>query len=104
MNINDILNGFSWREPTVKNRRTKDGLTAYTYNGTAEKLFYQNDADIIDIIEGCLLDNYLFCTNRGYFILKETYLNPNASIYTILFSKTSKQIFDMWEVMQTNRS
>lgn len=51
-----------------------------------EKWLYQNKAEIADCFDGCLLDNYLAETPRGYAAIYETYRNPNASDYTIFFA------------------
>ena len=50
-----------------------------------DKLLYQNQGEIIDIIEGCLIDNYYIATKRGYIILAETYVKCWTSKHTFYF-------------------
>ena len=61
------------------------------------KIEHQNKAEITDVKEGCLLDNLLYETKRGYLILKETYKNEWTSIYTLLFSTDEQEINKAWE-------
>lgn len=61
------------------------------------KLEHQNKAFLLDIREGCLLDNLLYETKRGFYILKETYQNEWTSVYTLLFSTDEGEIYKEWE-------
>ena len=45
------------------------------------------DYFVIDIFEGVLLDSLLIDGPRGVYFLKNTYLNPNSSTYTVYFGK-----------------
>ena len=47
---------------------------------------HQNDAEYIECLEGCLLDNYVVSTRRGYAMITEHYLNSNSSDYYVLFA------------------
>lgn len=60
------------------------------------KIEHQNKAEMLDVKEGCLLDNLLYETKRGYLILKETYQNTQTSIYTLIFSKDTQEIEEAW--------
>ena len=93
----DVLNGFSFREPDIKRANGADGVRVYTYSGRLNKFLHQNKADVVDAIDGVLLDSFLLTTERGYMVLKETYLNPNASIYTVYFSTDSDKIYSIWD-------
>lgn len=62
-----------------------------------EKLEHQNKATLEDVKEGCLLDNLLYTTKRGFYILKETYQNEWSSIYTLIFSTNADEIEQEWE-------
>lgn len=93
----DVLKGFSFREPDIKQADGGDGVRVYTYSGRLNKFLHQNKADIVDAIDGVLLDSYLLVTARGYMVLKEAYLNPNASNYTVYFSTDSRKIYDIWD-------
>lgn len=61
-------------------------MKAYTIETlNIDKLLHQNDGEIIDVIEGTLLDNYYIATKRGYIILAETYVNCWTSKHTFYF-------------------
>ena len=75
-------------------------IKAYRYTGSIDKLMHQNKAEYIDCIEGCLLDNLLISTKRGYIALMETYQNSNSSIYTLNFSTDSNEIYHLWENLE----
>ena len=50
----------------------------------------QNDADIIDVREGCLLDNYFCTTKNGVVCIREFYVNSNMSEYHAYFARDKK--------------
>ena len=52
-----------------------------------DKFIHQNKAEIIDSVEGSLIDNYLLATKRGFIGLFETYCTCWTSNYTLIFSK-----------------
>lgn len=72
-------------------------MKKYKYYGQLEKLIKQNKGEILDIIEGNLLDNILISTKRGYIALIETYMNCWSSYYTLNFSKSINEISEVWE-------
>ena len=61
-----------------------------------DKLLYQNQGEILDIIEGCLIDNFLIATKRGYILLIERYVNCWTSEHVLYFSKDEKEINNIW--------
>lgn len=67
-----------------------------------DKVIFQNKADVLDCIEGCLLDDLLLITKRGYMALLETYATQNSSVYTMVFSKNPKEINEIWEKRERN--
>lgn len=60
------------------------------------KLLHQTGGEIIDVIEGCLLDDLLIATRRGYLAIMETYQNANSSIYTMYFDKDIETIYNVF--------
>lgn len=50
-----------------------------------DKWISQNDAFILDAVEGCLLDNMYIACRRGIAFVLETYVNANSSAYTCYF-------------------
>jgi len=54
--------------------------------GDLEKFLHQNKVEVIDCIEGCLLDNLLCCTRRGVILLQEHYINEWSSDYMVYFA------------------
>ena len=50
-----------------------------------DKWIAQNDAFILDAVEGCLLDNMYIACRRGIAFVLETYVNANSSVYTCYF-------------------
>lgn len=44
---------------------------------------YQNKAELLECVEGCLLDNMLFSIKGGTAAIYEHHVNPNASDYRI---------------------
>lgn len=67
-------------------------MKKYKYTGRLDKLIYQNKGEIIDCTEGCLLDNLLIETKRGYMALIETYETCWTSYYTLYFSRDFDRI------------
>lgn len=63
-----------------------------------EKWMHQNKANYTgDFLEGCLLNNFIVSTRRGYAAIYEKYINPNKSGYYIEFEAgTAAAIFNNW--------
>lgn len=64
-------------------------MKKYDFKMNLDKWLKQNDAEIIDVIEGCLIDSYLISTKRGTAAIMETYVNPWTSKHTLYFSTDS---------------
>lgn len=63
----------------------------------------QNKGEIIDIIEGCLLDTYLIECKRGYAIAREHYLNNCSSTHKITWQAGSApDIWEIWDDLTAN--
>lgn len=67
-----------------------------------EKWLYQNKAEFTgDFLEGCLLDNFIVSTRRGYAAIYERYINPNKSGYYVEFEAGPAQnVFSNWYKME----
>ena len=73
-----------------------------------EKWLHQNKAEYTgDYVEGCLLDNFVVMTKRGFAAVYEKYATPNSSVYrTEWESGTAQEVFRRWyefEEMMDNR-
>jgi len=74
-------------------------MTCFRMNaGNLEKWLYQNGAEYTgDYIEGCLLDNFIVSTRRGFAAIYEKYVNPNLSEYYIEFEPgAAENVFSNW--------
>lgn len=69
--------------------------TGYIYN--IGKLIHQNEGELVDAFDGCLLDNYLYQAKRGMFALYESYVNSNSSRYLFKFARTGDEIRELWD-------
>ena len=64
--------------------------------------FHQNEATAMgDFIYGCLLDNFILATKRGYAFIYEKYCNEWESCYHIIFApysdkSTVQDLFSKW--------
>ena len=62
------------------------------------KWLHQNRGEVIDIVEGCLLDDYLVQTKRGYAAVYEHFLNEWSSDYHIEFQAgRADELFERWD-------
>lgn len=63
-----------------------------------DKWMHQNEAIYTgDYIEGCLLDNFIVSTRRGYAAIYERYISPNKSGYYVEFEPGPAQgVFKKW--------
>lgn len=74
-------------------------MTTFTLNPlNMEKWLHQNAAEHTgDYVEGCLLDNFVVSTKRGFAAIYEKYQNPNSSVYYIEFEPgTAQNVFRAW--------
>lgn len=65
-----------------------------------EKFIYQNAGEIVDCLDGCLLDDLLLYTRRGLVAIFESYVNSNQSDFTVYFSTDPAEIWPLWEKRQ----
>ena len=77
-------------------------MKTFKYNGTIEELLTDVQGEIIEVIEGCLIDNYLISTGGCMFCVIESYVNCWTSNYTVFSSNIDKDIEDYWENFKTN--
>lgn len=61
-----------------------------------DKFLHQNQAEIIELVEGSLIDNYLIVTKRGYMALIEKYVNCWTSEHILYFSTKEEDIEAIW--------
>lgn len=78
-------------------------MKEFNFNGTdfLEMWLHQNGAEIDDIREGSLVDNYLVWCKNGVAIIYERYLNPWSSGYRVRFARYNTpeeaEIFHEWD-------
>lgn len=77
-------------------------MTKYKFTANLNKWMHQNNGEIIDAIEGTLLDSLLISTKRGTALLLETYETPNSSTYTLYFS-TNGEAEELFYTIQEER-
>lgn len=72
-----------------------------------DKWIAQNDAFILDAVEGCLLDNMYIACRRGIAFVLETYVNANSSAYTCYFFRRGEcntpeynQLAEQWAELE----
>ena len=59
---------------------------------------HQNGAEIVDVREGCLQDNYLIACNHGMAICTEEYVSSWASRFLIKFERgAGAAVYAAWE-------
>jgi hypothetical protein len=77
-------------------------IKKYEFNGLSiDKWIHQNNAVVIDFLDGCLLDNMLLQTRRGVAFVKETIVNTWCSTYTLYFAANkdagaADTVYNMW--------
>ena len=67
--------------------------------GYIENLLKEKSGEIIDCIEGVLLDSILIDSAAGYIAIMDTFVNSNMSIYTVYTAENETDnaaIFEMW--------
>ena len=65
----------------------------------------ENDLEYVDVIEGCLVDNYLISCKNGLAMLKEHYLNSWTSDYILSFARYGDKeavdkVWNAWDEFQ----
>lgn len=80
--------------------KTPDNITCFRISAGAdfEKWMYQNGAVYTgDYVDGCLLDNFVVCTKRGFAAVYEHYVNCWTSDYYIEFQPgAAQEVFRRW--------
>lgn len=64
--------------------------------GSAEGYIQESSAEVIDIVEGCLIDNFLLVTKDSYILLLETFQTVWSSIYTMITSEDIEELLPVW--------
>lgn len=84
----------------IYTEKTADGVTCFRLSPgeELEKWIHQNGAEYTgDYIEGCLLDNFVMYTPRGYAAFYESYVNEWTSDYYVEFQPGPAQtVFSNW--------
>lgn len=84
----------------IYTEKNAEGVTRFRLDpGPAfEKWVHQNGAEYAgDYIDGCLLDNFVMATRRGYAAFYEHYVNEWTSDYYVEFQPGPAQIvFSNW--------
>ena len=77
----------------MSNTRTKTHKQALNIHvfivNDLNKWLKQNNAEYIECVEGCLIDNALCACKRGYAAIYERFINPWSSAYEIHFQSYS---------------
>ena len=73
-------------------------MQTYKYNGHIDDYIKAINGDVIDCIDGTLLDDLLIISDGVYICALETYETANSSIYTIYKSdnKSDSTVIDLW--------
>ena len=95
---------------SFKNSNGRTGMINQIDNGYTEfylesnmldKWLYQNKTEIIDGLDGCLLDNYLVSTNNGIALILEHATTCWSSNYHVWFARENSgytnTIYTDWE-------
>ena len=64
--------------------------------GSAENFIDEAGAEVIDIAEGSLIDNFLLVTKDSYILLLETFQTVWSSIYTMITSEDIEELLPVW--------
>lgn len=93
---------------TIYTRRYNAGhgsaTTFYLAPDLLNKWMHQNKAERIDFVDGCLLDNLLVSTPRGYAAIYEHFVNAWESNYIVEFQTgAATDIIDKWAAVWAAR-
>lgn len=94
-----MLFKYRYHAGEIYTEKTAAGVTCFRLDpNQLEKWMFQNKAGFAgDYIEGCLLDNFVIATKRGYAAVYENYLNEWSSDYYIEFQPGAAQdVFIKW--------
>ena len=71
-------------------------------NMTIEKFLHQSGGVVVDLLEGTLQDSFFVSGKRGYYFLKDTFVNTWSSVYIVFFAAYKSmddvnELFKMWD-------
>ena len=71
-------------------------------NMTIDKFLHQIGGEVVDLLEGTLQDSFFVAGKRGYYFLKDTFVNTWSSVYTVFFAAYKNiddvnELFKMWD-------
>ena len=70
-------------------------MDKFRYNGSIEEMEEEYRGEVIDCVEGCLIDSVLIETLDGYIALIETFCITWTSNYTCYIG--GDEVYDVWE-------
>lgn len=76
------------------------------FSGTMKNIqmwLWQNEAEVIDGFDGCLLDNTFYACKNGIATFYESYVNPNESEYIVYFARDSHPDDIQWVEDEWNK-
>ena len=84
-------------------------MTEFILRGiNIDKWIAQNHGEVVEVVEGCLLDNLIIDCNRGTAYIFEEYVSPWSSRYHVYFLKYGPHrpiynfIYEMWENLRAS--
>ena len=71
-------------------------------NMNIDKFLHQSRGVVVDLLEGTLQDSFLVSGKRGYYFLKDTFVNTWSSVYIVFFAAYKNvddvnTLFNMWD-------
>ena len=71
----------------------------YLNAGALDKWVHQNKGEYVECIVGCLQDNYVVATKRGWAMIYEHYLNEWTSNFYVEFApdKNKEDVNKLWK-------
>ena len=63
----------------------------------------QNEAEAMDCVEGCLLDNAVYACKRGYAFVYESFVNSWSSEYKVKFVPYKEDSTALWQEWENFR-
>ena len=71
-------------------------------NMNIDKFLRQSGGVVVDILEGTLQDSFFVSGKRGYYFLKDTFINTWSSVYIVFFAAYKNmddvnELFKMWD-------
>lgn len=71
-------------------------------NMNVDKFLRQSGGVVVDLLEGTLQDSFFVSGKRGYYFLKDTFVNTWNSVYIVFFAAYKNiddvnELFKMWD-------